>query len=272
MRVAMFVLAAGLAFTSTATRADDPPKNGWEFVGQVQATAVDVRARVTGYLARVAVREGDAVAKGDLLVEIDPRAYQIDLDQAKARLKVAEAKLKVATILFNQSKALASSDRPVVSSIQVSIDAAKAATAEAAVTVAKVGVERAALALSWTKLTAPCNGRVSRLQAVEGGLVTGKRMPILTIVSTDPMYVTFNVPEAVVLRLRRDGLAEPDKLDVAVGFAIDKGFPHAAKLDRIDSQVNPQTDNVQFRATLPNPKGLLLPGMSAKVRITPQAK
>jgi RND family efflux transporter MFP subunit len=267
----MSVLVAALAFASAGTRADDPPKS-WEFAGRTQATALDVRAQVTGYVSRVAVREGDTVAKGTLLVEIDPRAYQLDLDEARARLNVAEAKLKVAMIEFNQAKSLANGSRPVVSQLQVSIDAAKAATAEAAVMAAKVGVEKAQLALSWTQIKAPFNGRVSRVQAIEGGLVTGKRMQILTIVATDPMYVTFNVPEAVLLRLRRDGLAEPDKLDVAVGFAIDKNFPHAAKLDRIDTQVNPQTGNVQFRATLPNPKGLLLPGMSAKVRLTPQLK
>jgi RND family efflux transporter MFP subunit len=267
----MSLLIAGLAFTSNGTRADDPPKS-WEFVGRTQATTIDVRARVTGYLTRVAVREGDAVAKGDLLVEIDPRAYQLDLNEAKARLKVAEAGFQAARIKANQVKSLSQGSRPVVSSIEVALAEAKAAEPEAAVMVAKVGVERAELALSWTKLAAPFNGRVGRIQAIEGGLATANQTHILTVVATDPMYVTFNVPEAVLLRLRRDGLAEPDKLDVAVGFAIDKGFPHAAKLDRIDSQVNPQTGNVQFRAKLPNPKGLLLPGMSARVRLTPQPK
>src|SRR4051794_25063194 len=97
MRAAMFVLAAGLAFPSSGTRADDPPE-GWTFAGRTQAAAADVRARVTGHLTRVAVREGDAVKEGDLLAEIDPRAYRLDLDAAKARQKAAEARLKVAEI------------------------------------------------------------------------------------------------------------------------------------------------------------------------------
>ena len=85
MRAAMFVLVAGLAFPSAGTRADDPPK-GWEFSGRTQAAAVDdVRARVPGHLTRVAVKEGAAVKKGDLLAEIDSRAYRLDLDAARAR-------------------------------------------------------------------------------------------------------------------------------------------------------------------------------------------
>jgi multidrug resistance efflux pump len=97
MRIAMFVLVAGLAFPSAGTQADDPPK-GWTFLGRTQAAADDVRARVTGHLTRVAVREGSAVEKGELLAELDPRAYQLDLDAAQARLKMAEAKLQAAKV------------------------------------------------------------------------------------------------------------------------------------------------------------------------------
>jgi len=80
------------------------------------------------------------------------------------------------------------------------------------------------------------------------------------------------VPEATLLRLRRDGLAEPGKLGVAVGFAGEEGYPHAAKLDLIEPEVDPQTGAVRFRATLANPKGLLSPGMSARVRLSPPPK
>src|SRR5262245_66549007 len=97
MRTAMLVLAAGLAFPSAGTRADDPMK-GWRFTGRTQATEEEVMARVTGQLTRIAVRVGDAVKKGDLLAEIDPRAYRLELDEARARQKVAEAKLQVAKL------------------------------------------------------------------------------------------------------------------------------------------------------------------------------
>src|SRR4051795_2482661 len=106
MRTAMFVLAAGLAFPSAGTRADDPMK-GWTFNGRTQATEEEVMARVTGQLTRIAVRLGDAVKKGDLLAEIDPRAYRLDLDAARARLKLAEAKLQAAKLKSTNAKKLA---------------------------------------------------------------------------------------------------------------------------------------------------------------------
>jgi RND family efflux transporter MFP subunit len=269
MRAAMFVLAAGLAFPSVGTRADDPPK-GWTFTGWTQATTADVRARVTGHLTRVAVREGDAVKKGDLLAEIDPRAYRLDLDAAKARQKVAEAKLQAAKLKAANAKKLMQDK--VVGKDDLALNTAAEAEAEAVLLGAKVEVERAELTLSWTRITAPFSGRVSRIQSTEGGLVTADQTHILRVVATGPLEVTFNVPEAILLQLRRDGLSEPGKLDVAVGFALDEGYPHAAKLDLIEPEVDPKTGTVRFQATVPNPKGLLSPGMSARVRLTPPSK
>ena len=269
MRAAMFVLAAALTFPSAGTGAKDAPK-GWTFTGRTQAAADDVRARVTGHLTRVAVREGSAVEKGDLLAELDPRAYQLDLDAAQARLKMAEAKLQVAKV--KAANAIRLVQNRVISQDEMALNTAAEAEAEAALMVAKVDVERAELTLSWTRVTAPFSGRVSHIQATEGDLVTADQTHLLRVVATGPLYVTFSVPEAILLQLRRDGLSGPGKLDVAVGFAIDEGYPRAAKLDLIEPEVDPQTDAVRFRATIPNPKGLLSPGMSARVRLTPPPK
>lgn len=270
MRAAMFVLAAGLAFPPAGARADDPPK-GWAFTGRTQAAAADdVRARVTGHLTRVAVKEGDAVKKGDLLAEIDPRAYRLDLDAARARQKVAEAKLQAARLRAANAKKLVQSK--VVGQDELALNVAAEAEAEAALMGAKVEVERAELTLSWTRVTAPFGGRVSRIQSTEGGLVTADQTRVLRVVATGPLHVTFSVPEATLLQLRRDGLAEPGKLGVAVGFAIDEGYPHAAKLDLIEPEADPETGTVRFRATLENPKGILSPGMSARVRLSPPRK
>jgi multidrug efflux system membrane fusion protein len=269
MRPAIFVLAAGLAFSSALTRADDSPK-GWTFTGRTQAAAVDVRARVTGHLTRLAVREGDAVKKGDLLAEIDPRAYQLALDVARARQQVAEARLEAARLKAANAKKLV--QNKVVGKDDLALNMAAEAEAQAALMGAKVEVERAKMTLSWTRVTAPFSGRVSRIQSTEGGLVTADQTHILRVVATGPLHVTFSVPEAIFLQLRRDGLSEPGKLDVAVGFALDEGYPHAAKLDLVEPEVDPKTATVRFRATLANPKGVLLPGMSARVHLTPPRK
>ena len=221
MRAAMFVLAAGLAFPSSGTRADDRPE-AWTFTGLAQAAAADVRARVTGHLTRVAVREGDAVKEGDLLAEIDPRAYRLDLDAAKARQKAAEARLKAAEIKVAGAERLV--QNKVVTQDELDLNLAAKAEAEAALMVAKVEVERAELTLSWTRVTAPFSGLASRIQSSGGSLVTADSTHVLTVVATDPLYVIFSVPEAILLQLRRDGLSEPGKLGVAVGFAIDEGY------------------------------------------------
>lgn len=267
MRAAMFVLVTGLAFPSAGTQADEPPK-GREFTGRTQAAAsTEVLARATGYLTRVAVKEGDAVVKGDLLIEIDPRPYRLALDAAQARVKMAEAKLETARINAANTKKLL--ENKVVGPGELDLNRAKEAEEEAALLVAKVEVQRAELTLSWTRVTAPFKGRVSRIQATEGNLVTAEQTQVLTVVSIDPLHVSFNVPEAILLQLRRDGLADPSKLGVAVGFAGDEGYPHGAHLDLIEPEVDAKTGTVRFRATLPNPKGLFSPGMSARVRLTP---
>src|SRR4051812_26193592 len=205
MRTAMLPLVAGLLFlpSSAGTRADEDRPKGWDFTGRTQAAAtVEVRARVAGQLTRVAVKEGDAVEKGDLLAEIDPRPYRLSLEAARAKMKVAEAKLKGAKIRAANSRKL--KDDKVISSGELDLYTAAEAEAEATALVEKVEVQRAELTLSWARLTAPFDGRVTRVRAVEGGLVTANQTPVLTVADVSHLRVSFDVPESTLLRLRRD--------------------------------------------------------------------
>ncbi len=267
MRAAVIFLVASLALSSGKTRADDSPQ-AWEFIGITQAAAtVDVRGRATGYVTHVAVKGGDAVKKGDLLLEVDPQPYRLALDAAMARVKEAEARLSMARIKAANAKAL--HDKKVLGPDELALSAGVYEEAEAALVGAKVEAQRAELTLSWTKVTAPFDGRVNRIRVTEGDLVAADQTPLMTILFMDRLHIVFNVPERLLLQLHRDGFSDPSKLSVAVGFAGDEGFSQTVKLDLIDSVVNPQTASVQFQATLPNPKGMLLPGMSARVRLTP---
>ncbi len=244
------------------------PQKGWEFVGRTQAAAtVEMRPRVTGELTRLAVREGAAVRKGDLLAEIDRRPYRIDLDAASARAKAAEARAQSAKLKTASTRKLMQGR--VVSQTELALFEAAEAEAEAGLAAARAEVERAKLHLAWTHLTAPFDGRVGRIHAAEGTLVVAEQTPVLTVVATDRLHVSFDVPETVLLRLHRDGLADPGKLRVALRFAGEEGYTHEAKLDVIGSEVDPKTGTARFRATLANPKGLLWPGMSADVRLSP---
>ena len=225
---------------------------------------------MTGQLTRIAVRVGDAVKKGDLLAEIDPRAYRLDLDAARARQKVAEAKLQAGQAQDRQHQEVDGNQGGKPG--RVGRVHGERAQAEAVLHGAKIDVEKAQLTLSWTRVTATFSGRVSLIQATEGTLVTGDKTPIARVVASGPLHVTFNVPEAILLQLSRDGLAEPGKLGVAVGFALDEGYPHPAKLDLIGPEADPKTGTVRFRAMVSNPQGYLLSGMSARVRLTPPSK
>jgi len=266
MRALILVLVAGLVLPSFSTRAEDPAK-GWEFAGQAQAfTTAEVRSLVTGSMTELAVKAGSEVKKGDLLFEIDPRTYRLDLDAAQARMKMAEAKLTAAEIKASTARKLLGKN--VISQEELDLQSAAAAEAKATLMLANVDAERAALTLSWTRVTAPCNGTVSHIRTTEGALVTSDQLPILTIVSTDPMYISFNVAEAILLQLRRDGAADPDHLNVAVGYADEQGHPHMAKLDLIEPEVDTRTGSVRFRATVANPDGVISPGMTARVQLT----
>jgi RND family efflux transporter MFP subunit len=270
MRIALGVLLAGLALASASARAEDAAKT-WDFNGVTKAaTKTEIRARVTGYVTRVNVKDSEAVKKGDLLVEVDARPYQLALDAALSRMKEAEARLALAKL--NTVNAQRLREKQAISADELTVSAANEAEAQAALMTAKVEVQRAELTLSWTRITAPFDGRVSKLQATEGSLIVADQSPILSVISTSSLQVSFKVPEAIFLLLQKEALADPSKLTVTVGFTGDDGFPHATKLDLIEPLIEPTTGTVRFQATLLNPHGMLLPGMSARVRVGALAK
>jgi RND family efflux transporter MFP subunit len=145
------------------------------------------------------------------------------------------------------------------------------AEAEAAVQVAKAARELAQLNLSYTKITAPISGKIGRLPLGAGNLVSADTTPLGTIVSTDPVYVVFDVDERMVLRLarmKREGKADGDgELAVQMGVVTEADYPHRGKVAFVDNHVDPATGTVRWQALFPNPDGLLLPGMSARVRL-----
>lgn len=275
MRSVLPLLIAGFALSVANSRADDPPKAApgkpLDFTGRAAASAsVEIRPRASGYLTKIAVKEGATVKKGDLLVEIDSRPYLADLDMARAKVAQAEAEAKVASTTLAGTKGLAASK--VVGRDEITLAEAKLAKAEAGVAVAKAEMERSALALSWTKLTAPIDGRLGRIYLSEGALVSPDAGgPITVITRTDPIHVWFDVDERTVLALRRIGATDGERLGVAIALADENGFPHSGKLDFIESNVDSKTGAARFRATLPNPKGILFPGIFVRVRLTPSA-
>jgi RND family efflux transporter MFP subunit len=243
-----------------------------EYTGRTAAVeTVEVRARVSGYLLQVNFPEGSMVKKGDLLYHIDPRPFQAVLDEAKGQVAQGEARLTRAEADVARNERLL----PKGAASQKDLDTAVADRGEARASIqsARATVERAALDLEFTKITAPISGRISRYLITEGNLVNMDTTLLTTIVSIDPMYAYFDVDEGTVLRVReliRTGkvqFARDGEAPVLLGLANEAGYPHQGTINFVDNQVNPQTGTLRVRGVFSNENEVLSPGYFARVRL-----
>jgi multidrug efflux system membrane fusion protein len=252
----------------------------YDYTGRLDAVqSLDVRARVTGYLVQMPFKEGAEVRKGDLLFEIDPRPYQAQLDAAKAQVALAEANFKLAQAENARSKVIARRDPGAISTEDLERYAAQEAQAYANLGVTKANLETAKLYLSFTRVTAPIDGIVSRYYYTLGNLVNQDQTLLTTIVSFDPMYAYFDMEERIVLRIRsmiNAGTikmpADRTAIPVLMGLEGDEGFPRTGTLDFVNNTVNPSTGTIAVRGVFPNPlppggRRLLTPGMFVRIRL-----
>ncbi len=246
-----------------------------KFTGHLEATKfVELRARVGGAIDAVSVPEGGLVRPGQILFQIDPRPFQVALDAAKAQLQQAAVLLDQAEIDFKRAETLA----PNGAVSRKTFDEAQTARRQrqAQVEIATAAVAAAELDLSFTRVTAPISGRVDRVLVTEGNLVaggnTGAATLLTTIVSTDPLYVYFDIDEATYLefvaraRAIESGKAT-GKLPVRVGLMTDAGFPHTGGFDFLGNRVDRSTGTIRARAVVNNPDGRLVPGLFARVNL-----
>jgi membrane fusion protein, multidrug efflux system len=240
-----------------------------EFNGRVASIhSVEVRARVTGYVDKVAYREGDSVKQGDLLFVIDPRQYRDALESAKASLERERAAAAFAGIQSERAQALNASKAISLEEYQnrdsdLSQSTARVHEAEAAVATAELN-------LSFTEVRSPVDGRTSRAQLTRGNLAQADQTVLTTVVSQDPLYVYFDCDEQSYLRFqqrahRGNGVSSANPVHVAL--ANETGFPHVGRIDFLDNEVNPSTGTIRARVILPNPDHLLTPGLYARVQL-----
>jgi RND family efflux transporter MFP subunit len=237
--------------------------------------SVEVRARVWGFLKKVNFKEGALVKQGEVLFELDPRPYDAERARCLASLKAAEA---------NRTRTLADFKRagellPKQAIAQSDYDLAKANYdgAAAAVNVAEAMLNTAELNLSFTKVTAPVSGRVSRYLVTVGNLVQSGDQAnctlLTTIVSVDPMYAYFDVDDRTALQIRqlnrqgKAGSTDEVAMPASLGLANEDGFPHQGTIDFVDNQINARTGTQRFRGTFANKDDVLLPGLFARVRM-----
>ena len=234
----------------------------FEFVGRVKAIEkVDLRARVEGFLEKVLFREGQDVKTGELLYQIEKVQFQAAVDQAKANLAVAEAALTNAKVEYERSLELVK--RNFTPQSQVDTNKAALDSATGRVMQAKAALTQAQVNLDYTDIRAPIDGRIGRTAYTVGNLVNPASGVLATIVSQDPIYVLFPVSvrdlEAIREARRKEegGMA---KIDIRVRLPSGQEYAQRGVWNLTDPQVDPQTDSLVMRATIPNPDRTLTDG------------
>ncbi len=247
----------------------------FETTGRTQAVeSVELRARVAGYLVKIAFKDGDEVQPGDLLFEIDPRPYQADLLRAEGELARWEAlKRKAEADLARNQRLL-----PTGAASQKELDSAIASkgTADAEITSARGNLDKAKLNLEFSRVTAPVRGRVSKANVTVGNLIEASTL-LTTVVSLEPMWMYFDIDERTVLQYRaRYAAAHPDAavpnaralaIPVEIGLANEDGHSVRGAMDFVDNQVNTATGTMLARATFENTDRRLSPGLFVRVRL-----
>jgi membrane fusion protein, multidrug efflux system len=238
-----------------------------EFNGRISAVeSVEVRSRVSGYVTRVAYKEGDEVRRGDLLFAIDPRPYEAALNSATAQLERARATALLAKSRDERARKLLPSS--AVSQDEADARHATHAQSEADVLNAEAAVELAQLNLEFTEVRAPVDGRVGRALLTVGNLAVADQSLLTTLVSQDPVYVDFDPDEQSYLRYRADARRNNGALQVRVALATEDEFAHLGMVDFQDNQVDSATGSIRMRAKLRNRDRVFTPGLYARVQVS----
>jgi RND family efflux transporter MFP subunit len=247
-----------------------------EYVGRfVAVDAVEVRARVSGYLESVHFKDGQIVKQGDLLFTIDRRPFQNALDQARANLTLARSNLTYTEADLTRGKQLVR-DKTITEQVFEQRAQAKR-NAEASVAANEAAVRQAELDLEFTELRAPVSGRIGDRRVTPGNLITGgtsgNTTLLATIVSLDPIRLEFSFDEASYLRyerLSRSGrevTGRDGSVLVDLRLIDETDFVHRGYMDFVDNVIDKATGTIRARAVFANPKDMFTPGMFARVRV-----
>ena len=248
-----------------------------EFTGRfVPVERVEIRPRVSGYIAQVHFPEGREVKKGDVLFVIDPRPYDAELKRAKAQLAQARTQLSLADLERTRAEKLAASR--AISKEEFDSRVAGSEQATANVNAAAAAVESAQLNVTFTRVEAPISGIVSRAEVTSGNLVNAGQSVLTTIVSIDPIYVEFEGDEQVYLKYaamdrtgeRKSSRNAPNP--VWVGLADETGFPHQGVMVFVNNELDAATGTIRARAQLDNKDRRYTPGLLARVRLVGSGK
>jgi membrane fusion protein, multidrug efflux system len=250
-----------------------------EYNGTTQASAtVEVRSRVRGHIDKVSFTDGQMVNEKDLLFELDPRPFQLEIEAAKEQLNLDQAQLEAA--IQDEARQKDLWEKQAAKKVDLDKAIATRKSWDAKIEIANQTISSKELDLEYARITAPISGQAGRAMLTKGNLVqAGGTDPVLTtIVAIDPIHLYFNVDERSLLEYRAnratkqtDGEKLPPineaKVPFEFGLETETGFPNKGVLDFAENQIESTTGTIQVRGTAPNPERRYVPGSRVRVRI-----
>ena len=241
--------------------------NAVELTGRARAHAeAEIRPQVTGIIKERLFKEGDLVSRGQALYQIDADEYAADVRSAEAALARAQASANVAKETAKRFADLAKIN--AVSQQEYDQAAATAQEAEADIALQKAALDRARIDLARTRISSPIAGRIGRSSVTQGALVTQNQTETLAnVLQIDPIYVDLTVSSNRVLNMRRQIASGRvaskgiDTVPVNIILSDDTTYPLQGELEFSEINVEESAGTVAVRALVPNPDGIILPGM-----------
>ncbi len=245
-----------------------------EYTGRFEALQrVEVRPRVSGYIAEINFTDGAIVAKGDVLFTIDRRPYEIAVEEANAGVMRNRAQVQQAAIDFARAQELVKTSATPVRELDqrratLDVDRAELMAAEASLSNAELNLE-------WTRVTAPIAGRISDRKVDVGNLVSGSGDPTLltTIVTLDPIRFVFEAAEADYIRYTRLSASGQRRSSrdvqnpVQVRLTDETEWTHTGRMDFVDNEVNAHSGTIRGRAVFDNKDYFFIPGTFGRLRL-----
>ncbi|MGZ5198692.1 MAG: efflux RND transporter periplasmic adaptor subunit [Telluria sp.] len=255
---------AGGPPVSAAAVVEKPVAETQEFSGRLEAIErVEIRPRVGGFITEVRIKPGAEVKKGDVLFVIDPRPFQAEADRATAAADAARAKAELARLELNRAEKLVGAK--AIAQREYDERAASQKELDAAARAAQAQAEAAKLNLSYTRVLAPINGRVSKEEITLGNLVDTSTV-LTSVVSQGRIYASFDGDEQTYLRVAERARSGKPIL-VRAGLANEDGFPHGGKLEFVDNQLDTRSGSVRMRAVFANEDHQMAPGLFVRVQL-----